>query len=487
MNWLGLALLLVGCEVGPNYKAPQTRMPAQYAFRAATQPATTQPVAVEKPPIRLAEWWRSFNDPILNDLINHAVQANLDLKIATARLIQARAQYGITYAGLFPTVDVDGQATRQRVSPNGPNYIAFPSQLTDSAGNTIKLPGGATPTYDLFQAGFDATWEMDVFGGQKRAVESAKADIQSSWESRNDVLVSLLAETARNYIEYRAFQRRLDLTRQDIRSEEESVTVTRQRFRAGLTNDLDVARAEAEVTTTTAQLPDLTRQMDASLQTLAVTLGTDAQSLAEELGPVKPIPVAPPNVPVGLPSDLLRRRPDVRAAERQIASATAQIGVATAELFPEFTLTGSLGLQSSHFKSIGNFNSRYWSIGPSVSWPLFDAGKIRSNIALQKAITAEKWANYQKTVLQALSDVETALESYTNERDRRVQLAKSVQALQRALDLANQLYKQGVGEFLDVLDAERSLFTAEDLLAQSDQAVSADLVSLYKALGGGWD
>jgi NodT family efflux transporter outer membrane factor (OMF) lipoprotein len=485
MNWLGLALLLVGCEVGPNYKAPQTRLPAQYAFRAATQPATTQPVAVQAPPIRLAEWWRSFNDPILNDLINHAVQANLDLKIATARLIQARAQYGITYAGLFPTVDVDGTATRQRVSLNGPDFIDVPTTVTNSAGK--QVPVHFNNTYDLFQAGFDATWELDIFGGQKRAVESAKADIESSWESRNDVLVSLLAETARNYIEYRAFQRRLDLTQQDIRSEEESVTVTRQRFRAGLTNDLDVARAEAEVTTTTAQLPDLTRQMDASLQTLAVTLGTDAQSLETELGPVRPIPVAPPNVPVGLPSDLLRRRPDVRAAERQIASATAQIGVATAELFPQFTLTGSLGLQSDHFKSIGNFNSRYWSIGPSVSWPLFDAGKIRSNIALQKAITAEKWANYQKTVLQALSDVETALESYTNERDRRVQLAKSVQALQRALDLANQLYKQGVGEFLDVLDAERSLFTAEDLLAQSDQAVSADLVSLYKALGGGWD
>lgn len=458
-------------------------MPARYQFAASTQPteASTRPAATSSlppaPPTNLAIWWRSFNDPVLNDLIIRGVRANLDLKIATARLIQARAQYGITSAYLYPQVNLDGSAVRQRVSLNGPDFVDLPPSYLSSVN----------PTYDLFQVGFDATWELDVFGGQRRAVEAAKADIQAAWQNRRDVLVSLLAETARNYIEYRALQRRLALTHQDIASEEQTVSVTRARFKAGLTSDLDVARAEAEVKTTTAQLPALSQQLQASLETLAVTLGTHAQDLQPELQTTKPIPVAPPAVPIGLPSDLLRRRPDVRAAERQIASATAQIGVATAELFPQFTLTGSLGLQSDHFKSIGNFNSRYWSIGPSMSWPILDFGRLRANVHVQEAITQQQAANYQKVVLQAIADVETSLNAYGNERQRRIELAEAVNAQQRALNLANQLYKQGVGEFLDVLDAQRSLFTAEDLLAQSDQAVSADLVSLYKALGGGWE
>jgi outer membrane protein, multidrug efflux system len=493
--FLGLAFVLAGCKVGPNYKPPATTMPVGYMLHATTLPTTasTQPT-VAPPPANLVGWWRSFNDPILNDLIVRAVHANLDLRIATARLRQARAQYGITSSALYPEVDFDPSYTRQRVSGNGPNNIAFPSVLH---GNTDTFPvtpvtttipgGGFNQTYNLFQVGFDATWELDVFGGERRAIESANDDIQAAWQNRNDVLLSLLAETARNYIEYRALQRRLDLTHQNITSEQQSIDVSTARFKAGLTSNLDVVRAEAEATTTTAQLPALTGQMQGSLETLAVTLGTDAQALQEELGGVQPIPVGSPEVPLGLPSDLLRRRPDIRQAERQLASATAQIGVATADYFPKFTLTGTLGLQSEHFKSIGNFNSRYWSVGPSVSWPIFDAGRIHSNVVLQKAITEEKYANYQKTVLQALSDVETALSSYENERQRRVQLALSADALQRALNLATQLYKQGVGEFLDVLDAQRSLFAAQDALAQSDQMVSSDLVSLYKALGGGWN
>jgi multidrug efflux system outer membrane protein len=488
--FLGLAFVLAGCKVGPNYKPPATTMPVGYMLHATTLPTadSTQPT-IAPPPPNLTGWWRSFNDPILNDLIVRAVHANLDLRIATARLRQARAQYGITSSALYPEVDFDPSYTRQRVSANGPDYLAFPTSLVDPNGpKPIKIPGGGfNQTSNLFQVGFDATWELDIFGGERRSIESANDDIQAAWQNRNDTLLSLLAETARNYIEYRALQRRLELTHQNIISEQQSIDVSTARFKAGLTSNLDVVRAEAQATTTTAQLPELTGQMQGSLETLAVTLGTDAQSLQEELGPVQPIPVGSPEVPLGLPSDLLRRRPDVRAAERQLASATAQVGVATADYFPKFTLTGTLGLQSEHFKSIGNFNSRYWSIGPSVSWPIFDAGRIHSNVVLQKAKVEEQYANYQKTVLQALSDVETALSSYENERQRRVQLARAADAQQKALNLATQLYKQGVGEFLDVLDAERELFAAQDTLAQSDQMVSSDLVSLYKALGGGWN
>lgn len=466
-------------------------MPVDYSNVATTQPASTQPVAATRPtaPINLSLWWKTFDDPILNNLIDRAVSANLDLQVAIARLRQARAQYGVVYAGLFPEVDATGNITRQRVSPNGPALIDVPRTVTEptAGGGTKQVPTHFSPTYSLFQAGFDSTWEMDVFGGQKRDVESAEADIQAADEDVRDALVSLLAETARNYIEYRALQRRLALVYQDINTEQQTVEVTRARFKAGLTSDLDVARAEAQVKTTAAELPQFRGELEASLQTLAVTLGTTSDTIRAELTDTKPIPIGPPNVPVGLPSELLRRRPDVRAAERRIASASAQIGVATAELFPNFSLTGTLGFQSTHFKSWFNAHSGYWSIGPSVNWPVLDWGRIKSNIHVQEAITQQNLLIYQKTVLQAISDVETSLNNYANERDRRNQLADAVNAQQRALDLANQLYKQGVGEFLDVLDAQRSLFLAQDTLAQSDQAVSSDLVSLYKALGGGWE
>jgi NodT family efflux transporter outer membrane factor (OMF) lipoprotein len=496
--WALVPLFLVGCEVGPNYKKPHPKMPTTYSYAPATQPAapSTQPTTR---PVNLTRWWRSFNDPILNDLIHRAVMANLDLKVAVARLLQARAQYGVVASGLFPEVDVDGSATRQRTSGSG--SVINTGSLGKSTGGSSSgsgsgsQSGGKIPstftlpssTSNLFQIGFDATWEMDIFGGQRRAVESAVADFQAARDGERDVLVSVLAETARNYIEYRALQRRLALTYQDIASEQQSVNVTRARFNAGLTSDLDVARAEAQVKTTSAELPALREQLEASLQTLAVTLGTHAETLRAELEPVHPIPLGPASVPVGLPSDLLRRRPDVRQAERQLASATAQVGVATADLFPQFSLTGSLGLESSKFKSIGNYNSRYWSVGPSVSWPIFSAGRIESNIHVQNALVEQAEANFQKTVLQAVSDVETSLNAFVNERQRRDQLADAVAAQQRALDLADQLYTQGVGEFLDVLDAQRSLFSAQDSLAQSDQSVSSDLVSLYKALGGGWE
>lgn len=451
---------------------------------AAFDNATTQPVASTQPttrpttrPVDLARWWMDFRDPVLNSLIRRAISANLDLKIATARLRQARAQYGVTSAGNYPEVDIDGSATRQRNSINGPELSSVPS----SAKSHVN------PRYNLFQASFDASWELDIFGGQRRAVESAGADVQAAVENRRDALVSLLAETARNYIDYRALQRRLALTQQNIVSEEQSVKVTRARFSAGLTSDLDVARAEAQVKTTAAQLPAFREQLEASLQTLAVTLGTRGSDLRAELSPIEPIPMGTANLPVGLPSDLLRRRPDIRAAERQLASATAQIGVATADLFPKFSLTGSLGLQSEKLANFTDYGSRFWSIGPSVSWPIFSAGRIQANIHVQNAIQEQMLDSYKKTVLQALSDVETSLNAYTNERERRDQLADAVTAQQRALDLANQLYTQGVGEFLDVLDAQRSLFAAQDSLAQSDQAVASDLVSLYKALGGGWN
>jgi NodT family efflux transporter outer membrane factor (OMF) lipoprotein len=470
------AVAFVGCKVGPNYQGPPaTTMPAGYfntpttapTTRSATRPVTTQPADV-------TQWWKTFADPALDALIARSVESNLDLRSAEARIREARALYGVARADLYPQVNVGANASRNRFSVGSSPAISGPGVR------------GISPEYSLFQAGFDASWELDVFGGNRRATEAARADIGAAVEGGRDVLVTLLSETARNYVNYRALQRRIALTNENIRSQQQTVELTRARFNAGLTSDLDVARAEAQVSTTRAQLPALEAAKEATLQTLGVLLG-GMGDLRGTLDATRPIPQSPPRVPVGLPSDLLRRRPDVRRAERELAASTARIGVATADLFPKFTITGSLGQQSSQFKHIADAGSTFWSIGPGVSWPIFDAGRIRSNIRVQNARQEQAAANYEKTVLIALSDVETSLNAFGNEQRRRDELQDAVNSQQRAVDLANQLYSRGLGDFLSVLDAERALFASQDALALSDQAVSANLVSLYKAMGGGWE
>jgi NodT family efflux transporter outer membrane factor (OMF) lipoprotein len=301
------------------------------------------------------------------------------------------------------------------------------------------------------------------------------------------VLVTLLGEVARNYVEARGCQRRLEIARDNIRAQEQSLAIVQNRFTNGLTSDLDVQQASTVLATTRAVVPALETALAASIHRLGVLLGQTPESLETELSTVAPIPAAPPVVPVGLPSELLLRRPDVALAERQLAAATANIGVAKADLFPKFYLTGVAGFEGISADDWFKSGSQFWSVGPAVQWRIFDAGRIRANIQVQNARQEQALANYENTALSAFEDVENALTAYAKEQIRRQQLEAAVKSSEESLRLANQLYANGLSNFINVLDAERSLYQAQDALVQSDRTISANLIALYKSLGGGWE
>lgn len=455
--------LLAGCAVGPDYHPPQTAAPAQWTSSLSGGETNR--------PADLAHWWESFGDTNLNSLITTAIQSNLTLRVAEARVREARAQKGVIAGNLWPSLGSSAGYTRNHYGEH-----AFP-----------PLAGFGLPLdYNLYNVDFDAAWELDIFGGTRRAVEAAGARVGAAEYSRRDVLVSLLAEVARNYITARAFQQRLAIARGNIHVEEDVLNLTTNRFANGLGSDLDVQEATALLNATEAQIPSLQTGFDESAYHLAVLLGQPPGALTDRMTAEKIIPLTPPTVPVGLPSDLLQRRPDIQQSERQLAAATAQIGVAKADLFPKFSLTGLAGVQSVSAGTWINYASRYWTAGPSVQWELFEAGSIVANIHVQNARQEEALNAYKQTVLTALEDTENALTAYAREQVRRESLARSVDADKQALDLSTQLYKSGLADFLRVLDSETSLYSAQDALVQSDQAVSLDLVQLYKALGGGW-
>jgi NodT family efflux transporter outer membrane factor (OMF) lipoprotein len=461
----GLVLLTatVGCTVGPKYQAPARPAPSHWSELQEGKGTAQSP--------EIATWWTAFNDPLLNSLIERASRENLDLRQATARVREARARYGMTAADRFPAVDASGSFTRSRSSENGP--LAF----TPTAGREVNL----------YQIGFDASWEVDLFGGVRRSIEAAEADIAASVEDRRSVQVSLLAEVARNYIDLRRIQKQIATTRNNISSQQETLELTQARFNAGLNTGLDVARSEAQVATSFSQIPALEISLKQTIHRLGVLLGEEPGRLSEQLSKPQPIPAPPAEVIVGLPSELLRRRPDIRRAERQLAAATARIGVATADLFPRFSLTGAFGLQSATLSDLPEGGSRFFSIGPAVRWPIFSGGRIRANIAVQNAREEEALIEYEKTLLLSFEEVENALIAYAREQTRRQSLREAVAANRRAVDIGNELFIRGLANFLDVLESERSLFASESQLDQSEAAVSANLVALYKALGGGWE
>ena len=459
---VGLALtILSGCMVGPNFQRPRTTLPADWS-----EPAV-EPRPVTAAETELARWWTLFDDSTLVSLVDSAVQSNLDLKQAEARIRQARAARGLVAAGIGPTVDAAGAYQRSR-----------------TAGAANSQSGGVIT--NQYQTGFDAGWELDIFGGVRRAIEAADADLQAALEARRDVLVTLTAEVARNYIDLRTFQQRIAIARQNLAVQKHSADLTRQRFQGGFVGGLDVANADAQVSSTAAQIPLLESAVRQSIYSLSVLLGMYPAALLPELSPSEVTPPAPPSPPPGVPADLLRRRPDIRLAEAQIHAATARIGVATADLFPKFTIFGSAGLRSADFSSWFDWASRIWSWGPSVSWNVFDMNRTRSNIELQNALQDQSFITYRQTVLNALQEVETALIASGKEEEHRRALVEAVGANRKAVDLATMLYTQGHTDFLNVLNAQRSLYASEDALVQSTGSVSTNLVALFKALGGGW-
>ncbi|MBI1853255.1 MAG: efflux transporter outer membrane subunit [Planctomycetes bacterium] len=467
-----LALLLAGCAVGPNYTQPEVATPVAFAEAPAA--------AVSSEPPDLSRWWSVFGDAELDSLVERALSANLDLRIAGARLREARALRGVAAADRWPELDASGSYSRTRRSEN-----AFTGN--SSSGPSSNSGFSSTRENDLYQLGFDASWEVDLFGHVQRSVEAADADLGAAEWDRRDVLVSVLAEVARNYVELRGAQRELAITRENVRAQSDTLDLTRSRFDAGLATDLDVARARAQVATTTSQIPTFETTMKAAAHRLAVLLGQEPNALAAELGGNAPVPTPPARVPVGLPADLLRRRPDVRRAEREVAAATARIGMATADLYPRFSLTGSLGVSSVDGATLFDEKSVFSSIGPSFTWPIFAGGRIRQGIAVQDARTDQALARYGAAVLGALEDVENALVAWSHEQTRRASLDEAVTANRRAADLAMQLHQNGLVDFLNVLQAQQALFVSESQLVESDTAVASRLVALYKALGGGWE
>jgi NodT family efflux transporter outer membrane factor (OMF) lipoprotein len=455
---------LAGCAVGPDYLPPKP---------SASAPQWTSPLAGGETNslADLAVWWKQFGDTNLDSLIAVAIQSNLTLRIAEAHVREARAERDVVSGKIWPSVGASGSYSRNRYGLN-----SFP-----------QLPAGTPLDYNLYHAGFDATWELDIFGGRRRAIEAASAEMGAEEFSQRDVLVSLLAEFSRNYITARGYQQRLAIALQNIQVQQEILDLTSNRFENGLSGDLDVQQATALLTATVAEVPSLKTGFDQAVYHLAVLLGQPPGALTDAMSLAKPIPLTPPRVPVGLPSDLLQRRPDVQRSERELAAATARIGAAKADLFPKFSLTGFAGLDSISAGQFFNYASRYWSAGPTVQWELFQAGSIRANVRVQNARQAQALDACEQTVLVALEDAENALTAYAREQTRQESLSQSVHADEEALELSTQLYHNGLADFLRVLDSERSLYAAQAALVQSDQTVSLNLVQLYKALGGGWE
>jgi hypothetical protein len=484
---------LAGCTImGPDFRPPE---PASAVTWIGPQPAGKKPprsvpVQAQADPA----WWKIFADPQLDALEQRVAGANLDIRAATIRIAESRAQLGIAESARMPTLNGSASYTRQQASNNG--FFSLANAATGRSQTAASGASGATTggiasrglkPFDIWQGGFDASWEADLWGRVSRSIESAAALEEAAREARNDALLSSLAEVARDYIQLRGAQAQLKIAQDNVKTARESLSLTRQRAEGGVTTDLDVANASAQLRTTLSQIPSLEAQEAQWINALSLLLGQPPGTLRAELQTPKPVPPVPPKVPVGLPSELARRRPDIRMAEANLHAATASIGVAEASFYPSLRLTGSIGLQSLQVNRAFDLASTQYAVGPGLTIPLFEGGQLRAALRLRKAAEQEAAVTYQKTVLSAWHDVDNALTAYRTQQARREELAAAEADSHRALTIAQSRYQQGVADFLTVLDAQRNLLATQQQLADSTTAVSADLVALYKALGGGWE
>lgn len=464
-----VVLLGAGCVVGPD-APPRPGVDASEAFRNAMPVAAASGATND-----IARWWTVFGDPQLDLMIRRAAVGGHDLRLAEARLREARALRGGVRAGLFPAVDASGSFSRSRISGNS---------VTGTGLGAFGVP----LENDTQAAGFDLSWELDVFGGTRRRVEAASGDVAAAVEARNAARVSLLAEVGLNYAELRGLQGQVAVLRGMLRTHEDTASIARDRLRAGVGSELDVARATAQAERTRAGIPPLEEAVQRVIHRLSVLTGSEPGALAAELEPVRELAVVTaPGVPLGLPSELLRRRPDVRRAERELAAATARIGVATAELFPRFFLTGAAGLQSVEAGDLLDGGSRFWSLGPTLRWPVFAAGRIRQGIRVQEARQEQALIRYEQVVLTSLEETENALVGFGKEQERHRALRASAESSRRAWELAGVEHRAGLVDFLNVLEAERTLLAAREEVVLSERRLVQNLIRLYKAMGGGWE
>lgn len=466
------AALLAGCTVGPDYRPPATAVPQHYL-----EPADGGLSSAE-----LAHWWRSFSDPELSSLVERAVALNLDVQTAAARIREARAREVVAGASSLPEINAQASATRQRISENAIPIPPGTAPGGGSPGGTFGLPG---TEFNTFRVGLDASWEVDLFGGTRRGIEAASARTQSAIWSRRDLQASTAAEVATAYLTLRTLQERIANAERDVARQSRLERLVGARYRGGLTTGLDLQQQRSERATSAAELPTLRSQAQAEIHALGVLTGTTPEALAAELTPPKALP-SPPIVPAGLPSDLLRRRPDIRAAERQLAASTADIGVAVADLYPRFSLTAAPALVSTALSSLLEWGSRSFSVGGSLLWPLFNGGKTRGNIAVADARQEQALLAYRKTVLVALKDVEDALSNTTADRERLADLQQALGSATRAEQLSASRYRGGLVTYSDVLQNQGRRLTIEKQIIETKGALARDSVALFKALGGGW-
>jgi NodT family efflux transporter outer membrane factor (OMF) lipoprotein len=495
-------MLVCGCEVGPSYRTPKTDLPSSWegAQNSAMAAANESESATTQGPVN-ESWWKVFKDPELERLEERVTRQNLDVLAATTRLIESRLQTRIIAGGLWPTLNGNASYEREKASQQGLLSLfgssgSGPSATPGSeASGTLGSGAGGAPAsiskvlsepLNLWQYGFDASWELDLWGGARRALEAARATTQASQEDLRSELLEEMSELARDYIMLRGTQAQRAIVEATLSADRDTVSISAQRANAGLAPQQDVASAEAEVESVAAQIPSLSQQEAQTVNALSLLLATAPDSLREELAASPTMPSDLPSVPLGLPSELARRRPDIRNAEAKLRSATAQVGVAVSQLYPSITLTGSFGLQALDFSNLGSWSARQYAFGPSLTLPLFEAGRLRGTVELRKVQQQEAAIAYQKTVLQAWHDVANALIAYDTEQTRLKRLNKAAQDSNSVLSIAAERYRSGIDPYLNVLTAQRTLLQIQLQAAQSLTSVETDLIQLYKALGGGW-
>jgi len=471
-----LIVALSGCAVGPDYHAPENHLTG--TWHASEKDQASHPLMTNTQ----VNWWENFKDPQLNSLIQRATQGNLSLQQSVLRISGAREQVTSAQGGLLPTLNGQASYSRQQLGLKGELqsqgiYDAIPSDIANQATGSVNF----------YQGGFDASWELDLWGKTRRQIEMARASEQQQIEQHNDALVSLEAEVTRTYFQLRAAQATEASLSQQIAIAQQSLALTQSQMQNGLAPSSDVESATAQLTALQAQLPQYQSQIAQAKNALAVLIGQPPGALDNELAATKPLPALPQLVAVGVPSQLTRRRPDIRAAEANLHAQTANIGVSVAQLFPSISLTGQLGVRNSDISYMDNWSSHFYSIGPGINLPIFEGGRLVSNVKLARAQQAAAALNYRQTVLTALQEVENALVSYRTGQQQDTALTQSRDALQRAYQLASENYKKGFITYITVLDAQRQLAQTEQRAIQAQAQTAVDLVALYKALGGGWE
>jgi NodT family efflux transporter outer membrane factor (OMF) lipoprotein len=489
-----VALALSACTVGPAFVRPTVETPSTWIKDTATS-SGSQPVAAAVD----TSWWSAFGDPVLTRLAERVARDNLDWQIALARLAESRVTQGITAADAFPQLNANASATREKPSAKGVVSLIGGSGGSDATqANGLGGRQGGTPVADLgssaltepfnlFQTGFDASWELDLWGRVRRAIESARATAVASEETSRDTLISMIAELARDYLQLRGTQDRMRITAENLGAARELAVLTRQRLAGGLATDLDVANADAEVNALESEALPLEQEQASEINAIGFLLGLQPGAMHDELTQPSSVLELPVRVPVGLPSELAQRRPDIRRAEANLHAATADIGVAQANFYPQVTLSGSVALQALQLKNLGDWDARTYGFGPSVSLPIFDGARLKRTLELRKVQQREAAVTYRRTVLNAWREVDDALAAFDVEQRRRDRLAAQLSHAELAFRLAQERYERGIANFLDVLTAQRTVIAVRSNLASSTTTINTNLVALYKALGGGWE